>query len=755
MDAVTALDATAPPPRRRRFAVTPAVELGVLGITAATLFSTYSYMSGEGAQGELLSPVLAASLLLANLLPAVILIVLLGRRIARHRAAKAALAGGGRMHVRLVALFSLVASVPIILTVIAASVLFQSGVQLWGSKRSQAAFESTIAIAKEGQKVVTDRWTGEARTMARDLLRFFPDLPRRSPELERLLLEQTYQRNLYQSVLFEVVDGKTIEPLYAYEPPTEQEFRTRVTGEVLNILTVNGKTFINFNEKVVWVVTPVDRGRNIFLYVGTPVNADFLVRQTDSAREILSEYQALQARARTLQITFNAALYGVALFIIGLAMWIAIIVADRLVQPVDRLVIASRRVSEGDFSARVTPPASDDEIATLGRAFNTMTERLQIQTNALVTANVQLESRRALIEAVMSGVTAGVISIDRERTIRLINASAAALLRQGEQDPVGKPLHDVAPELDALLDSGETEAVVQTPVDGAEARTLAVKVTSGEDGQVLTFDDITQQQLDQRRAAWSDVARRIAHEIKNPLTPIQLAAERLQRRYGKNEDGVFSQLTSTIVRQVGDLRRMVDEFSSFARMPKPLFRAESLLDIARQSMFLHEVAHPAIRFAMQVPDGPVPLVCDRRQLGQALTNVVKNAVEAIEARPASLDEPLPQGEVVLTLAPEGDRRILLTVADNGIGLPVERDRIAEPYMTTRARGTGLGLAIVKKIVEEHFGSIAFGDRPGGGTIVTICFDAEQLAALAGAGESPDTDGAEPRPAALTRTGLKA
>jgi two-component system nitrogen regulation sensor histidine kinase NtrY len=366
-----------------------------------------------------------------------------------------------------------------------------------------------------------------------------------------------------------------------------------------------------------------------------------------------------------------------------------------------------------------------------------MTERLEAQTNAL-------ENRRALIEAVMSGVSAGVISIDTRRIIQLANSSAAALLNTAGGDPVGRPLAAVAPELDALLDSDTREAIVQVAADG-EPKTLAVKITGDAEGQVLTFDDITQQLLDQRRAAWSDVARRIAHEIKNPLTPIQLAAERLQRRYGKQFDGqdaTFNRLTDTIVRQVGDLRRMVDEFSSFARMPKPVFREESLVDIGRQALFLHEVAHPHIRFRFEHDEPPPMLVCDRRQIGQALTNLVKNAVEAIEAKGE-----VAEGEVVMTLA-EHDGTTTITVADDGVGLPNERSRLVEPYVTTRARGTGLGLAIVKKIAEEHFGEIAFADRPGGGTIVTMRFDAKMLASLDGSGDGPADD--DPLPA-LTRT----
>jgi len=341
-------------------------------------------------------------------------------------------------------------------------------------------------------------------------------------------------------------------------------------------------------------------------------------------------------------------------------------------------------------------------------------------------------------------VTAGVLSIDAERRIRLINSSAMALLKPGEA-PVGRLLAEIAPELDALLDGVAREDIVQLIV-GGEARTLAVKVTRDEAGQVMTFDDITQQLLDQRRAAWSDVARRIAHEIKNPLTPIQLAAERLQRRYGKkieSDDGTFAKLTDTIVRQVGDLRRMVDEFSSFARMPKPVFREESLLDIARQTMFLHEVAKPDIRFTLE-HEGHAQVVGDRRQLGQALTNLVKNAIEAVEARPAGADEP---GLVAMTIREGEDGQLLLDIADNGIGLPAERERIVEPYMTPRSRGTGLCLAIVKKIVEEHFGTMAFADRPGGGAIVTLCFDTATLAPMAGKGEEGD----EASPAALTRT----
>jgi len=747
MDALTAeplIQATSQP---RRLAPIRMLEMVVVALAIATPVATFLFVRNFAHQ--VFNPGVAASLLLANLLPYVALIVLIGRRIAIHRATRSALAGGGRLHVRLVAVFTLMASIPIVLTVIAASVMFQSGVQLWGSERARGAFDATTDLAKEGRGLVAQRWATEARTMVDDLTELFPKIPANSSAFQRKLLEQLYYRSFDQAVVFRVVDGKQVEAMYTWEAPPAKIFAARVSGQVLNLLR-DEQSYTNFDAEKPWVVTPLDRSRNIFLYVANSVNVGFMNRQNSGADRIVAEFNALQARSRSLQLQFNAVLFGVALLIVSIATWIALAVADRLVQPVEQLVIAARRVAGGDLAARVDIPQTGDEISTLGNAFNGMTERLEHQTGELRTANAQLESRRMLIEAVMSGVSAGVISIDAQRKLRLINESAIELLRPGEQELVGHPLRELAPELDTLLDSGDREAVIQLGT-GGDARTLAVKVTSDEAGRVLTFDDITQQLNDQRRAAWSDVARRIAHEIKNPLTPIQLAAERLKRRYGKKiepEDGTFAQLTDTIVRQVGDLRRMVDEFSSFARMPKPVFRQESLLDIARQAMFLHEVAHPTIRFEMNAPDPAPGLICDRRQIGQAFTNIVKNAVEAIEARGEG--EALPRGEIVMTIDPEAGGRIALTLADNGIGLPVERDRIVEPYMTTRSRGTGLGLAIVKKIVEEHFGTIAFSDRPGGGTLVTICFDTDQLAEMA---STPEGEGGEePRPAVLTRSG---
>jgi two-component system nitrogen regulation sensor histidine kinase NtrY len=409
MDAVTAEPLIQAPLPRRRITAISALEIVVVTLAIATPVATFLFVRNFSHQ--VFNPGVAASLLLANLLPYVALIVLIGRRIAIHRAARSALAGGGRLHVRLVAVFTLMASIPIVLTVIAASVMFQSGVQLWGSERARSVFNATQSFGEQGQRVVIERWTGEARTMADDIAGKFPTLPLRSPDVQDYLLRQTYNRNLFQFVLFRVENEKNVTALYSYDAPKTDVFAARVSGQVINLLR-DEQSYTNFDTQMLWVVTPVDRSSNLFLYVATPNNVDFLNRQYHESDRISAEFDALQARARSLQLQLNGVLFGVALLIVSIATWIALAVADRLVKPVEQLVVAARRVAGGDLTARVDIPLTGDEISTLSGAFNGMTERLEQQTGALKSANIQLESRRVLIEAVMSGVSAGVISID-------------------------------------------------------------------------------------------------------------------------------------------------------------------------------------------------------------------------------------------------------------------------------------------------------------------------------------------------------
>lgn len=702
------------------------MELAAIATLICMVIGTYFVLVGQDSSSALLSPPIVALLLVANLVPAIALLMLLGRRVAMRHAARSAIGSDGQLHVRLVAIFSLIASIPMLLVVIFASLLFQYGVQFWFSDSARAMLQNAGTFARGYYEQNLREVGDETQTMASDLRDYLSQSKVSSPEFAEGYIYQVVTRKLNRSAIIEIgKDG--IARTAATVDPDRRPAAQLLTRAVVDRLRRGEPVVVLAEPDQILAFTLLYPDRQIYLYASRDSDAPAF-SQVKRAQAVLANYDSFARQSRELQIQFNSALFIGSLALIGIAVWIALKVADRLVKPVNELVDAARRITAGDLTARVPSPHARDEIGILSSAFNRMAQRLEAQTSALITANSQIENRRAFIEAILSGVSAGVLAVDHDRTVRMANDSARRILTTGGSDVTDRNLRDVSRDLSDLIDEQVPAEIVQIRV-GTELITLAVKIAQDRSGHVLTFDDITQQLADQRRAAWSDVARRIAHEIKNPLTPIQLAAERLQRRYAKEivgDPGVFTRLTETIVRQVRDLRRIVDEFSSFARMPKPVFRYEALADIARHSLFLHEVAHPEISFLFDSAIGDREIVCDRRQMGQALTNIVKNAVEAVEARQAV--EPEHKGCIAMAIV-EDDGKVALELRDNGIGLPPERERIVEPYMTTRTKGTGLGLAIVHKIVEEHGGSMSFGDADGGGTLVRIVLDPVHLAHL--------------------------
>ena len=415
--------------------------------------------------------------------------------------------------------------------------------------------------------------------------------------------------------------------------------------------------------------------------------------------------------------------------------------ATQIVRPLSLLILASERVSRGDLASHVPEGDGDDEVSSLSRAFNRMTDQLSTQRTELMNASTQINERRRFTEAVLSGVSAGVIGLDSHQVIELPNRAASVLLHRDLNDAVGARLVDVVPEFAPLLElvaKGVNRELTDEVhvVAGTRSCTLLVRIgaemqgsVTGDvaDGYVVTFDDITALQVAQRKAAWADVARRIAHEIKNPLTPIQLAAERLKRRFLReiaSDPDTFSQCVDTIVRHVGDIGRMVDEFSAFARMPQPVMRDEDFSRIVRETLILQRSAHPEIRYVVNLPDRGPKVECDRRLIGQALTNLLQNAADAIAMRPKEGDA-VQEGEGIAgTIRLDlscGQGVVRLAVTDDGIGLPVEdRTRLTEPYVTHKPKGTGLGLAIVKKILEDHGGSVGLEDCPEGrGAVSTL------------------------------------
>ena len=719
-------------PRSWHFA---APEYYTLAVIISVAIATYIFVTGDAQSERLLTPALVAAIMVVNLVPAMALIVLVGSRIARARAERTMGGGNGRLHVRLVALFSLIAAVPTLLVVIFASLLFQFGVDFWFSDRSRGMFENAANLA-EGYYQENQRQVGaNTFTMAGDLGKMLAQLPIDSPDFTNYYLQQVVVRSLNESAIIEIGKDGVTRTATAINPDNRTA-EDRLTSTMIKRLDAGEDVVVVRQADRIEAAARLPGTARAYVYASRDENVPGF-QQSARAGAVLADYNDLFERSQKLQLQFNGALYLGSLLLLALAVIAAIVVADRIVRPLGTLIGATRTAAGGDLSVRVTPPVRDDEISVLTRAFNRMTEQLEGQTSALVNVNAQLETRRSFIEAVLSGVSSAVVSVDAGHHILLVNAAAERLIGQSAEELTGQPLADVAPELAALLTAEEREAIVQLSRRDAEPATLAAKAVAQGDGFVLSFEDITQQLLDQRRAAWSDVARRIAHEIKNPLTPIQLAAERLQRRFGAKVEGdeaTFRRLTDTIIRQVHDMRRMVDEFSSFARMPKPTFGVEDVRDILRQAVFLFEVAKPDIAFSVTTPDEIEPLVCDRRLLSQALTNIVKNAVEAIEEKSKKENENPPVGHIHAELDASGRDMIVIRITDDGIGLPEARDAIAEPYMTTRQGGTGLGLAIVKKIVEQHYGELEFEDNPAGpGTRVTLTLHPDRLRPVAGKG----------------------
>ena len=681
----------------------------------------------------------AAALLVGTLIPALGLIVLWGRRIAMRRA------GGttARLHVNLVFFFSLIAAIPTLFVAVFASLLFQSGVTFWYSSDSRGIVDNANNLARgyynENQRAVAD----ETTAMAADLRYFFEGNDLASANFEEFYASQVYIRELNESAIVQQAQDGSTRVVAIVDPESDIDRKRIALGQIARLQS-GESVVVRATPERIEAIAALDLEGGVFLYSAKDSKPE-VVALFRQAQSVVENYGVLTERARALQLQFNVALFAVSLALVGISVYAALRFADRQVKPLADLADAAREIGSGNYAMRVSGRTGTDEIGLLNRAFNRMTAQIERQTDALIGANRQLADRRAFIEAVLQSITAGIVYVDAEGKVLLMNNSAQGLLLEKDGPaPVGLPLEEVAPQFTALFKGNIGSGIVQVNRLG-ELLTLAVKLAPASQGFVITFEDITRQLLDQRQAAWSDVARRIAHEIKNPLTPIQLATERLQRRYSRQitEDGeLFAELTGTIIRQVGSLRKMVDEFSSFARLPKPVFRSEDAVDLVRQALFLQEVAHPEINYTLATEDEVPQIECDRHQFGQAMTNVLKNAAEAIDSRSHDAQADWRgQVDVAISLT---DEHLVVDVRDNGVGLPENGVNIIEPYVTTREKGTGLGLAIVKKIVEEHGGELTFASRPEGGTQAKLRFAIrpnEQLTGVSdeAAGNPPDVD----------------
>lgn len=716
-----------------------------IALTLASLvsaFATYGAITGGSALGHdtrTILILLQVDLVFVLLLGLVVARILVGLWIERRRGQV-----GSRLHTRLVVLFSLIALAPAIVVSAFSAIFFNFSMESWFNERVRTAVMESRAVAeaylKEHQQVIR----GDILSMARDVDRAAPLLSGNRRQFSRFLAAQGLLRSLSEAYVLDgsgrIIAQWSLSFVLDHEPvPLDAIDRAR-EGEVV---LMTGES-----ENRVRAVIKLDRIVDAFLYVGRYVEPNVL-EHIEKTQRAAKEYQEIQGKRSSIEVTFAMIFILVGLLLLIVAIWVGLVFANRLSRPITELAGAAERVRAGDLSARVADGPDTDEFGLLSRAFNRMASQLEGQRSELVQANRQLDERRHFIETVLAGVSAGIIGLDPDGRINIVNRSAAALFGLDLDDKIGTDIRKLIPEMGGMLRKARNRLgrLVQEQISvqrGRQHRILLLRLAADVvDGKVVgfvsTFDDITELMAAQRKAAWADVARRIAHEIKNPLTPIQLSAERLRRKYEsevKTDPEIFVNCTDTIIRQVGDIGRMVDEFSAFARMPSPEMRVENLVTLCREALVLPRNACPEIDFETDFPDAPVEIPCDARQMSQVLTNLVQNAIDAIEGREAPERAALERGRVAISLAIDGNAAIL-EIADNGKGLPAEeRDRLTEPYVTTRDKGTGLGLAIVKKIIEDHNAVFELDDREGGGACARVILP---LRAGSDAGAGPELE----------------
>jgi two-component system, NtrC family, nitrogen regulation sensor histidine kinase NtrY len=712
------------------------IAVGIALLSALATFLVLAGLTPIRGTGEVV-----LTLLLSSAAAALLLLGIIGREVWLVVQARRRGRAGARLHIQIVALFSIIAAAPTIFVAVVASIAFDRGLDA-SQFATRAVIQNFLIVADAYLAQNAQMIRGEVMAMAFDLARAKPVFDQDREKFRQLLTAQATFRGLPGAM---IIDGeRTV--IEKADVRNQQDMVIPSPQPLANVTDTDPQIdFLTDANSAAAVVTAAIKLRgydNTYLYVAHPLDPR-VFSQLKETRSSIGQYSALEERRPGVQLAFALMYTVIALTVLLSAAWLGLNFANRLVAPIRRLIGAANVVSRGNLYVQVPVRPSEGDLAQLGETFNKMTQELRTQRDDIVRARDLVDSRRRFTEAVLAGASAGVIGVDADGRISILNRSAEKLIGRTEAEALGKPLTEVVPELAPMM--GEAQAAVQRLVQGQitisrgnDERNLSVRVTTEQSadpthGYVVTLDDITELVSAQRTSAWADVARRIAHEIKNPLTPIQLSAERLRRKYSsviKEDRTVFERCTETIVRQVDDIRRMVDEFSRFARMPKPVMAPEDVADTVRQAVFLMRVGNADVDIEADISEDPMTARFDRRLISQGLTNIIKNATEAIAAVPAS---EIDRGKIYVSAARNSDNNIIIDIIDNGIGLPKEnRRRLLEPYVTTREKGTGLGLAIVGKILEEHGGRIELHDAaektPGArGAWIRMLFAADPIA----------------------------
>jgi two-component system nitrogen regulation sensor histidine kinase NtrY len=632
------------------------------------------------------------------------LLLLLAVTITRHLLRLRERQGGSRLHSRLVTLFSSVAVVPSVVVIIFSVLLLNMGIEEWFSKRVRTALSASLAVAEaylgEHQKIIQ----GDVKAMANDLNQNAFDLMGDPQKFANFLRTQLLLRSLSEVTVFD--SNQTI--IARAGLVADREAPLLLTKTLLDEAR-KGDLVITTNAERdrVYAIIQLSQFVDAFLYVARPIDP-LVLNHTQATKKAAQAYQAADANRSFLQYGVLIVIAVVGLLLLLVAVSVGLRLAGKIVNPIRQLATASLQIQAGEMKTRVAIPKADDEIKDLSLAFNTMMDYIDEQRDVLLAMNEAMQERRHFIETMFQTLSSGVIVLDSKQKIQMMNMPARTFLGCDLLDPVlDITLERLLPEIFPLR-SGEHQITLER---AGRKRKLLARIAHQKDtgGMVISLDDMTELSQAQRVAAWSDVAKTLAHEIKNPLTPIQLSTERLQRRFnrldlGDAEKTMLAECTATILRQTDNIIRLVNEFSSFARIPTPQKREENLGALVSEVLALYQNSYPWLTITFLKLDAPVMFSCDAGLMRQLLTNLVKNALESIQERHGNT----PQIATLSCFLKHDETGIFLVIEDNGTGFDTVHDlsTFFQPYRTTKAMGTGLGLSIVQKIVDEHGGNIA-------------------------------------------------
>lgn len=645
---------------------------------------------------------------------------------------------GSSFQIKLISIFGILVFVPSFIMTVFAIIFFHGGMDSWFTDKNETVLNESLKVAesylKEHQKVIAN----DALSLAQMLELKLPILPRYEDIHDNFLNTLIQMKSLEDAILFDDEQNVIARSDYSYSlefilVKTEDLELAKKKGVVLIDTSDNqyvvalacldiydtGILSNDFKEEKTKDVITKPVIRHAFLLVRRHIDKN-VIDYIEKTKTAVSDYNSIQERRINIEASFAFIFFLIAMLLVLSAIGIAINLGEKIIRPIGELIDAANKIKVGNYKVRVKEDSkSDDEIMVLQKTFNEMVGKIKTQHSSLKKINKDLDNRIQFIENVLYGVSSGVVGVNNSRKIYIFNKFAGKLFNFKKDADISDFIPNISPLLDDAIKNKEqiiTQSIVIKKINGNRVLSLKAVFVNKLNGFIITFEDLTELTAVQKKAAWSDVARKIAHEIKNPLTPIQLSIERILRKFEPEvkDKQQLRDITNTIVSQVGVIKRLINDFSTFSKMPDPVLNKHSIEDILNNVVLLQKTANQDIDFIINNEVDDTIVLCDDNLITQALMNIIKNSVNAIhfEKEERSSVESSENKRYVINIELSYYENFLkILINDNGPGFPEEYiDKITDPYFSFIPNGTGLGLAIVQKIINDHSAKITFKNR---------------------------------------------